>query len=435
MMRLPRCITTLRRPSQISAPCPPHEPCMRNGRAIVLSDYIGGEGSNSGGAGHAAFDSYRALRAAGVDIRVITGFGALAVETDRFTTLNGHDLRDGTRADTLRAIYNPQARDALEVALTGENPDTTLVILHQWTRYLSPAAVGIADRYPTMVYMHDYFWACPNGLYYDFRQQRPCDRRPMRARCLAADCDRQGRVQKVGRVVRQAALQAATRSDPARRLFLHLSEHAQRTAAPLLPGERHAIIHNPLPMPVAASPTPTPRYDVGYFGRLEIDKGIGPLIDAVAQAGLSGLFVGQGSLEPALVRTPGIEHRAWQPREAMAAAMRSCAVVVLPSLWHETWGLIVPEAMAAGVPVLVSARAGSAELVRRFGGGATFDPGQHGDLEAKLAMLLAEAPAPTVMRDQLRTLLSPERHAARIVALAERKFGLDLRAADRRVTR
>lgn len=409
---------------------------MRSGRAVILSDYIGGEGAASGGAGHAALDSYRALRAAGADVRVVAGFGEPpAIEPERFETLGGGDLRESGAAGVARAIWNSEARARLDAALAEADTDTTLVIIHQWTRYLSPAALGVASRFPTMVYMHDYFWACPNGIYFDFREGRPCDRRPMHARCLAADCDRQGRTQKLGRVVRQAARMAATRSESKRRLFLHLSERARRTAAPLLPGERHAVLYNPLSMPPAPPPLPqTPRYDVGYFGRLETDKGVVTLVDAVSERGLTALFVGQGSLEPRLAVTPGVEHRAWQPRESMTAAMRACAVVVLPSLWYETWGLIVPEAMAAGVPVLVSARAGSAELIRRFGGGATFDPGRLDDLGEKLTAMLAEAPTRTSQRAALRAFLSPERHAARVMSLAQSAFGIDLRASVQRLT-
>ena len=118
----------------------------------------------------------------------------------------------------------------------------------------------------------------------------------------------------------------------------------------------------------------------------------------------------------------------------MADAMRSCAVVVLPSLWEETWGLIVPEAMAAGVPVLVSTRAGSAELVRRFGGGQVFDPGQPGGLAERLATMLAAPPAPTRLREPLLSFLSPERHAARLLLLAEIHFGLDVRRHGRHVS-
>lgn len=405
---------------------------MRSGRVVLLSDYLGG-GAGGGGAGHAALDSYHALRAAGADVRAIAGFGIEGGD-DRIETLGGRDLRLGGAGDMARAIYNPQARTALTAALATEDPDTTLVILHQWTRYLSPAALGVVSRFPTMVYMHDYFWACPNGVYYDFRQHRPCDRRPMGVRCLGANCDREGRVRKLGRVARQAAREATTRGEPDRRLFLHMSEHAQRTIAPLLPGERHAIVYNPLPPTGDRRAPSAPRYDVGYFGRLEEDKGVAALIEAVRADGRSGLFVGQGSLDAELTAAPGIEHRAWQPRETIAAAMRTCAIVVLPSLWHETWGLVVPEAMVAGVPVLVSTRAGSAELVRRFGGGATFDPGRKGDLAAKLAAMLANAPAPTTRGDALREFLSPARHAARLIALAASQFGLDLRAHGRRVT-
>jgi len=83
--------------------------------------------------------------------------------------------------------------------------------------------------------------------------------------------------------------------------------------------------------------------------------------------------------------------------------------------------------MAAGVPVLVSDRAGSGELVRRFGGGQLFDPGDPLALAATLTRMLAAPPAATDRHADLRAFLSPERHAARILQLAEDRFGLDLR--------
>ncbi|MEJ8630107.1 hypothetical protein P0F65_10225 [Sphingomonas sp. I4] len=183
---------------------------------------------------------------------------AAGIAADHFASLGGGDLRAGGAGDMLRAIWNPAAQAALAGELADADPDTTLIILHQWTRYLSPAALRVVGRFPAMIYMHDYFWPCPNGLYYDFQQAQPCTRRPMHAACLTANCDRQGRVQKLGRVARQAVRQIATHGDPGRRLFLHLSEHAQRTAAPLLQGERHAILYNPLPLGEAWPPPPHP---------------------------------------------------------------------------------------------------------------------------------------------------------------------------------
>ena len=50
--------------------------------------------------------------------------------------------------------------------------------------------------------------------------------------------------------------------------------------------------------------------------------------------------------------------------------------LILPSFYGETWGLVVNEAMASGLPVLVSRQCGcSSVLVREGENGWTFDPG------------------------------------------------------------
>jgi glycosyltransferase involved in cell wall biosynthesis len=54
---------------------------------------------------------------------------------------------------------------------------------------------------------------------------------------------------------------------------------------------------------------------------------------------------------------------------------RNASALVLPSLYGETWGLVVNEAMAAGLPVLVSRKCGcAATLVHNDDNGMVFDP-------------------------------------------------------------
>ena len=61
--------------------------------------------------------------------------------------------------------------------------------------------------------------------------------------------------------------------------------------------------------------------------------------------------------------------------------------LVLPS-WSDQWGLVVNEAMAAGLPVLVSSRCGcSPDLVREGENGFVFDPGDPAALTAGLVKL------------------------------------------------
>jgi glycosyltransferase involved in cell wall biosynthesis len=51
------------------------------------------------------------------------------------------------------------------------------------------------------------------------------------------------------------------------------------------------------------------------------------------------------------------------PQSALVHAYRSADLLVLPSIWQESYGLPVVEAMACGVPVLASASGGVPELV------------------------------------------------------------------------
>lgn len=63
----------------------------------------------------------------------------------------------------------------------------------------------------------------------------------------------------------------------------------------------------------------------------------------------------------------------------------AAAALVLPSLYGETWGLVVNEAMASGIPVLVSRKCGSSETLVRDGvNGFLFDPDNIRSIEQTL---------------------------------------------------
>jgi len=133
-----------------------------------------------------------------------------------------------------------------------------------------------------------------------------------------------------------------------------------------------------------------------YVGRLAPEKNVSGLLDAFAHYRSSGgpsslVLVGDGSERSSLERQAGAlgigncVHFAGlkKTRETtLYYALAEC--LVLASL-REPWGLVVNEAMASGLPVIVSNRCGCAEdLVATGRNGFVFDPSHNGELSTRL---------------------------------------------------
>ena len=99
-----------------------------------------------------------------------------------------------------------------------------------------------------------------------------------------------------------------------------------------------------------------------YAGRFTREKNLDALVDAVGRLGPPYwlLLIGAGKLETQSARVVRLPFQS-EP-ERLAACVAACDLFVHPGE-HETFGLVVLEAMACGVPVLGVARGGVAELV------------------------------------------------------------------------
>lgn len=127
------------------------------------------------------------------------------------------------------------------------------------------------------------------------------------------------------------------------------------------------------------------RRTVLYVGQLSARKGIKELLAAIALippdtlGRLEFLFVGAGPEEATIrehaerLRPAVVNVGAVVPMERLPEYYAQASLVVFPSL-IDVWGLVVNEAMAAGIPVVGSSRAGSAELIRDGINGAIVDP-------------------------------------------------------------
>jgi glycosyltransferase involved in cell wall biosynthesis len=134
-----------------------------------------------------------------------------------------------------------------------------------------------------------------------------------------------------------------------------------------------------------------------YAGQLIPRKGVDYLLSAwsilqgLSQHHGSLLIVGDGSTHDELqwqVSTRLLEEVYFTGKVehgALGSWYRSCDVFVFPTL-EDTWGNVVPEAMAFGKPVLCSQYACAAELISHGENGFIFDPRN----PQELAMLMLE---------------------------------------------
>lgn len=80
-----------------------------------------------------------------------------------------------------------------------------------------------------------------------------------------------------------------------------------------------------------------------------------------------------------------VSFRAFQGPEEMCIYYAVGGSLILPSYYGETWGLVVNEAMACGLPILVSNQCGCSEsLVREGQNGWTFSPDNPEELTEKM---------------------------------------------------
>jgi len=153
-----------------------------------------------------------------------------------------------------------------------------------------------------------------------------------------------------------------------------------------------------------------------YVGRLEKDKGVHELLAAFAAAAatensLRLVIVGDGTLRPRVEAVASsadsrVSYLGRLSGNDVLRAYLSADLLVLPSLF-EPWGLVVNEAMACGLPVIVSDRVGCArDLVRPAETGLIVSSGCVSELASAICELTGDDAARRHMGQAAERLIS-----------------------------
>ena len=335
----------------------------------------------------------RWTRNGGVGTHARASAAALAELGIRVTVLAARaDDHDGpAHVIVAERLFDRGADPATRV---GEARDVHADIVHVHQADHPELVAYLREGAPLLVSAHGYS-ACPASVHY-FRPGQECHRSHgpgCIANMLARGCSH-GRSPAAWRVMYTRSLRALETLRHADLAVSYSSVVDRHLAENGL--ERRAVVPLFSTLPPSPERAPLPRR-VLYAGRLVQPKGVDILVRAAARVDCQLVICGDGrELEPLQrrARTLGIEHRVtftgWLDENGLAEQIADAAVVAIPSLWPEPFGLAGIEAFAAGRPVVASDTGGVRDWLTEGIDGLAVAPGDVAALAGALDRLLGD---------------------------------------------
>jgi len=360
---------------------------------IVVNDFA----HINGGSAKVAIESAVGLRNRGHDVTFFAAVPPVAKELEqsgiRVVSTGQYDIKSDPRRlrAAMQGVWNGKASQAMQIILRDRDPDKTVVHIHGWNKALSSSVIRQAAlrRFAVVITLHDYFYACPNGGFFNFPRNEICSLQAMSAACLRENCDRDSYSHKLWRTVRQIIQNEFGLGAEGIRHFICLSDLSENILRSYLPANAH-IYHVPNPVEFQRQDSVSVRDNSQFMavGRLSREKGFVLLAEAGALIGANATFVGDGPERAAIEKT---YDRAivtgWQQADKVRKYLQTARALVLPSLSYEVQPISILEAAALGGPAIVADTCAARDGVEDGVTGLLFRGGDAADLAEKMAQL------------------------------------------------
>lgn len=326
-----------------------------------------------------------------------------------------------------RMVWSRECGRCMGEVLDRFEPD--IVHVHNIYHQLSPSILRAARsrNIPVVMTVHDFKLVCPVYDMYD--GTGPCESclggnftHAVRKRCMG------GSLPASAAVAVETAIHRWTRSYGPVSTFIAPSRYLESRfrQAGVFPDR---LRHVPNFVDVDTfTPTDGPGDGVLFIGRLTPTKGVDRLIDAVAAMGDTRLdIVGDGPVRAELEAqavSAGVDAHFLGPlgKAEVAAVIARSRVVAIPSIWPENLPLVVIEALASGVPAVVTSIGGAAEMVDHGVDGMVTDPTVSG-LVSALTPIVEDSELAIRMgvaaRAKAEKVYGPSQHLQTIMAIYE----------------
>ena len=283
-------------------------------------------------------------------------------------------------------IYNVSAYRDMRRLLETDRPD--VVHVHGVYPMFSPSILVACrrTRVPVVMTIHNYNLTCPT--WYHLCKGRVCEAcvGGKEYHCVLKNC----------RNNIPESLAYALRSAVARRFRLFhdnldmLIANTPFTKTRLVQAgfreERIAVVPNPTTVREAGFEPLDGEY-VAFAGRMSPEKGVDVLLKAaVLLPEIPFKIAGDG---PELERlrstaSPNVEFMGKLDFDSLVSFYRKSRVVVVPSLWFESFPMVIVDAMTLGLPLVASRIGGLPYMVEDGATGLLFEPGNSAELAGHL---------------------------------------------------
>lgn len=304
---------------------------------------------------------------------------------------------------TLSAPFNAERKRWMADEVRRFRPD--IVHIHNFFPLLSPSVhEGAAEAGAAVVQtLHNYRLICAAATF--LRNNEVC------TKCLDGSplwgvvhrCYRDSVVGSAAIVAMQSSYRRHAVASGSVHRFIVLADFARTLfASSGLPEDR--IVVRPNFVPDRLRPA-RPRAGALYVGRLSAEKGVSTLVEAWRSIPDHQLtIVGDGPLRRQLESSapPNVRFLGQANADEVADRMAAAQLLVVPSIWPETFGLIVIEAFCQGLPVLASDIGALKDIVVPGMTGDHFAPGNVAQLSERVSAMLGAPDALAEMGKQAR---------------------------------
>jgi glycosyltransferase involved in cell wall biosynthesis len=331
-------------------------------RVVIINDFS----TTNGGCTGLALLSLRLFQQLGVPVTYICGDegdGRLASPDVELVALGGESILTANPGSSfVKGIHNAAADSMVARWIDAHDTPHTIYHVHGWAKILSPSIFVALSRVATrtVIHAHDFFLACPNGAFYDYPSEKPCNLQPLSSRCMATQCDKRNYAQKLWRAVRSARLRALLSSEkaPFRDFILIHEKMAPLFERSGFPAAALRTLRNPVVPFTGERVRAEENSEFFFIGRLDLEKGAEDVAKAAVQAGVRLNIIGDGPQAKSLAGYgENVRLLGWHTHQEIAARVRKARAVVLPTRYPEPFGLVALEASLSGIPVILSDKA------------------------------------------------------------------------------